>query len=255
MIYKHLGDRQTLLEFTVPSVDRLKGWGRKSSGLQGMDRTRTDRVRAGVRQPYSDPRIALLTNIWAAEHLPECWLSKVGEAGSGLDAALLLLLTLKRAANSECLGLLPASTETVRTQGWPSWASKDEKGIREKGSMFRVGELWLKQGRGVHWGSGREAGKLTFQAQATHMVSTWCARRASEVPCLCRSPRHYGCCKLSLQTRKQVQIGCRDLARPEQAPPNFPHPRHCSDPITPQLQSSDSLGPLEEELCLWSRNG
>lgn len=95
---------------------QAQGWGRKSSGLQGMDRTGTDRVRAGVRQPYSDPRIALLTNIWAAEHLPECWLSKVGEAGSGLDAALLLLLTLKRAANSECLGLLPTSTETERTQ-------------------------------------------------------------------------------------------------------------------------------------------
>lgn len=102
---------------------------------------RTDRVRAGVRQPYSDPRIALLTNIWTAEHLPECWLSKVGEAESGLDAALFLLLTLKRAANSECLGLLPASAETERTQGWPSWASKDEKGIREKGSTFRVEEL------------------------------------------------------------------------------------------------------------------
>lgn len=98
---------------------------------------RADRVRAGVRQPYSDPRIALLT-IFGLRNISQ---SKVGEAGSGLDAALLLLLTLKRVANSECLGLLPASTETVRTQGWPSWASKDEKGIREKGSTFRVGKL------------------------------------------------------------------------------------------------------------------
>lgn len=99
---------------------------------------RTDRVRAGVRQPYSDPRVVLLTNIWAVEHL-ECWLSKVGEAGSGwIVLQLLLLLPLNQVANSECLGLLPASTETGRTQGLPG-PHKDQ--VSEKrGSMSKVEE-------------------------------------------------------------------------------------------------------------------
>lgn len=79
--------------FTVPSVDRLRGGaGRARSSKEWSEQTGSGQA---LDSPSLTQRVALLTSFWAVEHLPECWLSKVGEAGSGWGTAIVATATLR----------------------------------------------------------------------------------------------------------------------------------------------------------------
>lgn len=100
------------------------------------------------------------------------------------------------------------------TQGTYCWVVKGsgKKGVCS-GLRSDLHPLWLKQGRGVHWGPEREARELTSQAE---LLTAHATLVMSTESCLCgrpplRSvsvtvPDSVALCPL--QTRKQVQIGC-----------------------------------------------